>query len=120
MLLWARDGLPVFAACTNSDCQWEAQVIGHRQVDVGIIHQGNLARLRSYVHKLREGVRTKMGELTLSGHTRTSPLTILKPYGTHGQCTFSVWRCSSVSSSGFLIQWIGCVCVCMCLEVYII
>lgn len=40
-------------------------MIGHRQVDVGIVHQGNLARLRSYVHKLREGVPTKMGELAL-------------------------------------------------------
>lgn len=36
------------------------QVIDDRQVDTGIIHQGNLARLRSYVHKLHERVPTSM------------------------------------------------------------
>lgn len=40
--------------------QLAPQIIDERQVDVGIVHQGNLARLRSYLHKLRAGVPTSM------------------------------------------------------------
>lgn len=37
------------------------QVIDDSQLDVGIVHNGNLARVRSFMHKLRSGVKVKMG-----------------------------------------------------------
>ena len=51
-------------SCHDSAVRRRVQVIDDSQLDVGIVHNGNLARVRSFMHKLRSGIKVKMGART--------------------------------------------------------
>lgn len=42
------------------------QVLDERQLDTGIIHHGDMARVRSFMHKLRHGQPVQIGAERLS------------------------------------------------------
>jgi hypothetical protein len=80
-----------------------AQVLDERQLDTGIVYYGDMARVRSFMHKLRNQQPVHLGE----DHSNGQPTTCASADAIMATCCLFLLRpsCEIRVASGRVLQW---------------